>query len=154
MYREVHLFANLGCVDNDLDCYTTSPCCYVNMVLPDSHLPQQNLANSATAKTKPNPTLRPDAPPCTERVRCCDPQNSFDPHSALDYSPDLRRNSTVSGDCASAARCSADCPLALRASMLAPPSTRNCTDSALPSYTMSRLRPFNLGWRELPSKVG
>ena len=63
MYREVHLFANLGCVDNDLDCYTTSPCCYVNMVLPDSHLPQQNLANSATAKTKPNPTQLRDQMP-------------------------------------------------------------------------------------------
>ena len=30
MYRDGHLVADLGWVDNNIDCSTTLPCCYAN----------------------------------------------------------------------------------------------------------------------------
>ena len=69
-YREGHLVADLGWLLAVLP-----RCCAAMPILPHSHLPHQNMADSGTAENKFNPTqvrdqirhpdLRPDAPPCT-----------------------------------------------------------------------------------------
>ena len=41
VYGEGHLVVHLGLVDNDLNCSTTAL-----PIMPDSHLPQQNLSNN------------------------------------------------------------------------------------------------------------
>ena len=55
IYKEGHLVADLGW--DELILIAPPPCPVAMPILPDSHLPQQNLADSATGKTKVHPTL-------------------------------------------------------------------------------------------------
>ena len=54
IYKEGHLVADLGW--DELILIAPPPCPVAMPILPDSHLPQQNLAESGKAKNEVNPT--------------------------------------------------------------------------------------------------
>ena len=54
LYRVTHLLANLGWADFDLDVPPSCPAAHP--LLPNSHQPEQNQADSGTVKIQVNPT--------------------------------------------------------------------------------------------------